>query len=474
MISDTKSSKLEIYISMKKMKVIIALIAFAVILSSMTIDLQNLFNYANQSKPAYITKDNTISNAVSNEGATLGRVLFYDKKLSSNNTISCASCHHQQFAFGDTSWVSQGVNGSTARHSMRLVNNRFADEQKFFWDERADSLEMQSTMPIRDHIEMGYSGTSGDPTFQDLINKLDTISYYNHLFSLAYGDTVITELKIQKALAQFIRSIQSFDAPYDLGRNQVGNDTARFPNFNNGQNLGKDLFMTPAVFDNTGSRIGGGFGCASCHRPPEFDIDPNSRSNGILFTPMNTTAAGGIDTIVHRSPSLRDLVNTNGDLNGRLMHTGNFVNLNQILNHYNTINLFPQAPGIGQAIDARLVPNGNPQQLNMTGQERNRIVSFLGTLTGTDLYVNPKWSDPFDANGSLTILNSPLSSLNITNKIDFSIYIIKLKINWQPNFSGRNDKRRNIFFKNIRPRFSFIRCYYFICKNQRNFWRQSV
>ena len=362
-------------------------------------------------------------NPITDEGATLGRVLFYDKQLSSTNTIACASCHLQEFAFGDTSVVSVGVNGVTGRHSMRLVNNRFGDEEKFFWDERAMSLEEQSTMPIQDHIEMGYSGTNGDPTFSDLITKLDTISYYDDLFYTVFGDTDITEERMQLALGQFIRSIQSFDAPYDVGRAQVSHDSIDFPNFNQAQNQGKFLFNTPAEFNNMGMRIGGGLGCGSCHRAPEFDIDPESESNGVIFTPGNTTPNGGVDSIVFRSPSLRDVVNADGQVNGRLMHTANFVNLTNVMNHYDRINLFPQIGGVENVIDPRLLPNGRPQDLNMTNQERNRVIQFLGTLTGTDVYTNEKWSDPFDENGHLEIINSPfVSATEQIDDVQFSAY----------------------------------------------------
>lgn len=124
------------------------------------IDLNNLSNYANQTIPTYITKDNTSGNPITDKGATLGRVLFYDKNLSANNTISCSSCHQQANAFGDTNVASIGVNGTTGRHTMRLINTRFAIENKFFWDQRAATLEFQTTQPIRNHNEMGYSGTS--------------------------------------------------------------------------------------------------------------------------------------------------------------------------------------------------------------------------------------------------------------------------------------------------------------------------
>ena len=186
-----------------------------IVLISGTIDFNALDNYSNQPIPTYIVKDNTpISNPITDKGATLGRVLFYDKKLSIDNSISCASCHKQEFAFGDTAQVSIGVNGTTGRHSMRLVNSRFALENKFFWDERATSLEVQTTMPIQDHVEMGFSGVSGFPDLDSLRRKLAKQDYYKELFSFVYGDTIITENRIQKSLAQFIRSIQSFDSKF--------------------------------------------------------------------------------------------------------------------------------------------------------------------------------------------------------------------------------------------------------------------
>ena len=76
------------------------------------------------------------------------------------------------------------MNGTTGRHSMRLINARFAAETRFFWDERAVSAEVQSTQPVRDHVEMGFSGTSGDPAFADLVVKLTVIEEYRVLFSM--------------------------------------------------------------------------------------------------------------------------------------------------------------------------------------------------------------------------------------------------------------------------------------------------
>jgi cytochrome c peroxidase len=351
------------------------------------IDLNNLANYAAQSKPAYITKDNTGNNPIINAKATLGRVLFYDKKLSIDNTISCASCHKQAFAFSDNQLVSTGVaGGKTDRHSMRLVNERFGVETKFFWDERAASLESQTTQPIADHNEMGFSGQAGRVGIAALLTKLQGVDYYNELFKFVYGDITVTEPRLQECLAQFVRSIQSFDAKYDMGRVQVNNDRQPFPNFTAQENTGKDLFLTPPVFDGNSSRIGGGLGCNGCHNAPEFDIDPNTRNNGVMMTGYT-----GVDLGVTRAPSLRDLVNNKGELNSALMHTGKIGDLSTAVTHYGSLITD------NQNLDRRLKPNGvNVQRLNLQPAEIAAVVAFLKTLAGTNVYIDKKWASPFN------------------------------------------------------------------------------
>jgi cytochrome c peroxidase len=351
-----------------------------------TIDFNNLYNYASQSTPAYITKDNTFENQITNKGATLGRILFYDKNLSSNNTISCSSCHQQENAFSDTNSQSVGVNGLTGRHSMRLINSRFSNETNFFWDERATSLESQTTMPIQDHNEMGFSGTDGDQNFNDLIIKLNNVPYYPELFEFTFGSQLITEERIQNALAQFIRSIQSFDSKYDIGRTAAPNDNTPFTNFTTNENNGKQLFLTPPTFNVNGIRTSGGIGCAGCHQAPEFDIDTNSLNNGVIGTALGI----GTDFEVTRSPSLRDVVKVNGESNGPFMHIGVSNNLATVIDHYNEITIAGNTN-----LDPRLTPGGNPQQLNMTQQEKDDVITFIRTLAGADVYINDKWSNPF-------------------------------------------------------------------------------
>lgn len=372
----------------------------APVFAQTTIDLNNLPNYANQPRPPYITRDNTLpGNPITNRGATLGRVLFYDKKLSVNNTISCASCHQQSHGFSDSAVASVGVNGTTGRHAMRLVSIRFAQEGRMFWDERATSVENQATQPIRDHAEMGFSGENGDPSFADLVTKMQSIPYYPFLFREVFGDPAITEQRMQFALAQFSRSIQAFDTKYDAGRSQVANDGAPFPNFTQAENNGKALFLAPPQFNAQGVRVGGGAGCAGCHRPPEFDIDPNSRGNGII-----TAIGGGQDLTNTRSPSLRAMVRPDGTEMGPFMHDGSVVSLNAVIRHYNVIPNTVTAPAVRPTIDPRLLPGGNPQRLALTDTQIGEIEAFLRTLGGTNVYTDAKWSDPFDAAGNLTIL----------------------------------------------------------------------
>ena len=369
------------------------------------LDLTQLANYANQPVPNYINKDNTAGNPITDRGATLGRVLFHDKRLSRNDTVSCSSCHLQAHAFSDTAIASSGVNGTTGRHSMRLINARFGNEVRFFWDERATSLENQTTQPVRDHVEMGFSGVSGDPAFADLVAKLSAIDDYRVLFAMTFGDSTISETRIQQSLAQFVRSIQSFDSKYDAGRAQVPNDNTNFPNFTPQENAGKQIFLTPPA--PPGQPVLGA-GCAGCHAPPEFDIAPNSLNNGVI-----SRIGGGTDLTNTRSPSLRDLLGPGGQPNSLLMHDGGFATLAQVIDHYNAI------PGNNANLDPRLQrPGGQVQNLNLSQQQKDALAAFLATLTGGNVYTDAKWSDPFDENHQLSLIVLPPDAVEIIDHGD--------------------------------------------------------
>jgi cytochrome c peroxidase len=161
--------------------------------------------------------DNTPGdNPITDLGATLGRVLFYDTRLSVDGTVSCASCHLQKNAFADPRRVSVGIEGREGkRNAPSLVNARYNSNGRFFWDERAGSLEEQVLMPIQDPAEMGFE-------LEDLVERLDSIPEYRELFAGAFGATDVTEDGISKALAQFVRSLVSYRSRFDEGLAQAG------------------------------------------------------------------------------------------------------------------------------------------------------------------------------------------------------------------------------------------------------------
>ena len=395
---------------MKKLSLLLSLSAAILLFVQAGINLQQLDDYEGQNVPDYINRDNTPPfNQLSDEGATLGRVLFYDKQLSLSGNQACASCHQQQFAFSDTNQLSDGhVGGKTGRHSMRLINSRFGQEAHFFWDERAVTLEAQTTRPIQDHIEMGFSGTDNDPDLDSLIRRMYSLPYYPTLFKEVFGDTIITETRMQRALAQFVRSIQSFDSKFDEGLAQVNTVGDLFPNFSTAENAGKALFLAPPPQ--------GGAGCQGCHRAPEFDIDPQTNNNGVIHI------AGTIDSVDltnTRSPSLRDLFNPQGELNGRLMHNGEFSTILQVINHYAAIPNDPRNTNLDNRLRG---PGGNgTQQLNLTNTQKNFIIAFLKTLTGSNVYTDPKWSDPFEPDGSLN-LSGATSLKTAKASLDIRVY----------------------------------------------------
>jgi hypothetical protein len=161
--------------------------------------------------------DNTpTNNPITDAGATLGRVLFYDPRLSANDGTSCASCHRPSIGFGDTPARSVGFTGTlTPRHSTGLVNARFYKRGRFFWDERAASLEAQVLDPIQNPAEMGM-------TLDALALKLIATSYYAPLFTAAFGTPGITSERVAAALAQYTRSLVSTDSRYDRAFSENG------------------------------------------------------------------------------------------------------------------------------------------------------------------------------------------------------------------------------------------------------------
>lgn len=349
------------------------------------------FDYASLNLPSHFTTnaggplptsingtDNTpTTNPITNDGATLGRVLFYDKKLSANGTIACASCHKQDKGFSDDAILSLGFNGgTTGRHSMTLINARFYQRGRFFWDERATTLEEQVLMPFQDPVEMGM-------TLEQVVSKVQEQTYYPELFQKAFGSTEITSDKISKALAQFVRSIVSFSSKYDQGRAMVASPGANFPNFTTEENTGKNIFFQTIP--------NGGGACFGCHTTEAFiSANPGPQNNGLDLNSTTDLGAGSVFTnpiFVGRfkTTSLRNI-----ELTAPYMHDGRFTTLEQVVEHYNSgIKAHPTlSPALTDA-------NGNPVQLNLTSSEKAALVAFLKTLTDNSVSTDTKWSNPF-------------------------------------------------------------------------------
>lgn len=304
--------------------------------------------------------DNTpATNPTTNAGATLGRVLFYDKRLSFNDTVSCASCHQQSKGFSDSARLSVGFKGgTTSRHAMGLTNARYYNRGRFFWDERAATLEDQVVTPIQDATEMGMNLT-------DLEAKLAATDFYPALFRDAFGTTQVTQQRIARALAQFVRSMSSYRSKYDSA---FVNGT---PNF----------AATFTAQEERGRQIFTGVGrCDVCHLT-DAHISPNVFNNGLDATVTDVGAGGGR----FKSPSLRNVA-----VRAPYMHDGRFATLRDVVEHYDH----------GVQASANLAPalidgTGAPRRLNLSEADKLALLAFMGTLTDTALMQDAKFSNPF-------------------------------------------------------------------------------
>lgn len=330
--------------------------------------------------------DNTPSdNPISNNGATLGRVLFYDRNLSKHQQTSCASCHQQTVGFSDSAVHSTGDAGTTRRHSMSLVNARFYQPGTFFWDERAASLEQQVLMPIQDSTEMGL-------TLAELVQRVESLPYYAPLFTAAFGDNVISSDRISKALAQFVRSMVSTNSRYDSARALVATPQDNFPSFTAEENLGKSLF-----FRRTAERTN----CSGCHVSEAFvspSFPPNAPAGLTSSIQVNGLDAVSTDDLgvaeatgnardigKFKAPSLRNIA-----LTAPYMHDGRFATLAQVIDHYST-GIQPHVNLSNALKDG----NGQPLQSQFSNAEKQALLAFLATLTDNSLSQDSKFSDPF-------------------------------------------------------------------------------
>ncbi len=285
--------------------------------------------------PAYNFENNTLTNA----GFYLGRKLFYDPRLSRDNSTSCGSCHQAFAAFAHAEHdLSHGVDGLLGnRNSPPIFNMNW--HTSFFWDGGVNHLESQPIAPIQNPVEM-------DETLPNVIAKISTDEKYRQMFKDAWGDETINSQRIFKSISQFMGAMVSANAKYD--QYTRGNAV-----------LTQDEQNGLTVFNNN---------CATCHKAPLF-TDFSYRNNGLKPSIFNDSGRAHItqepqDMYKFKVPSLRNLKYT-----APYMHDGRIKTLEQVLDHY--------ATGIHQSatLDAQL-QNG----IQLSTQQRSDLLAFLNTL----------------------------------------------------------------------------------------------
>ena len=308
--------------------------------------------------------------AITDHGATLGRVLFYDAAMSADGTVSCASCHIQEKAFADDTPRSVGISGvPTRRNAMGLFNFKY--QRRFFWDMRTAGLEQQVLEPIAHPDEMALS-------LEDLPARLGGQSYYTALFSSAFGSTEITPDRVASALTQFLLSMRSYASRYDAGR------AHEFVNFTSSELLGKDVFFN------------GSTRCNQCHSGLNL-FSTQAFINGLE---MDYAAAGygGIGELSgnpsddgrFKTVSLRNI-----GLTAPYMHDGRFATLREVVDFY--ADEIQHHPYLDErlSVDGFGSPGQPPFQLTLSEEERTALVDFLNTFNDT-LMTSSWWlSDPF-------------------------------------------------------------------------------
>jgi cytochrome c peroxidase len=320
-----------------------------------------------------------------NDKATLGRVLFYERQMSKNNSVSCGSCHKQAFAFADNVAFSTGLNNvKTGRNSMPIQNlpntdfiffdngslppnngDFFAFSPKFFWDGRENNLSNLVLRPVTNHIEMGITDVS------EIVDKIKQLPYYENLFNKAFGSNEITAAKISEAVAVFMLSIQSNESKFDkfIMNGESGLNALELSGYN--------------LFNGT-------YNCASCHNPfpgPYMADEPKDIGLDRTITDRGFGVISGKSSEMgkFKVPNLKNVA-----LTAPYMHDGRFKTLDEVLEHYS--NGIQRSPNLSPFL---MNPNGTAMQLNIKQEDKVALIAFLNSMTDYSLITDPKFSDPF-------------------------------------------------------------------------------
>jgi cytochrome c peroxidase len=287
-------------------------------------------------------------NPYSKEKADLGRLLYFDKRLSSDGTISCASCHNVPCGYSDCKEIAVGIKHSKGtRHSPTIINAAYGTI--FFWDGRANSLEDQCKGPLGNPKEMTLIKDPHE-AHKLCVEKVRNISGYKILFKKAFGDEEVTLDKISQAIATFERTILSGNSPYD--RYMAGEKTSLSPTQIHGMEVFKKV------------------GCAICHAGFRF-TDGRFQNIGVGMDAPDPDL--GRYLITHhqsewgafKTPGLREVEHT-----APYMHDGSLKTLEEVIDYYDK----------GGIKNKNLHPLMRP--LNLSSDDKKALVTFLKALSG--------------------------------------------------------------------------------------------
>lgn len=311
-------------------------------------------------------------NPMTVEGVELGRKLFYEKKLSGDNTMSCATCHAPEHAFTDPNQFSVGIDGiQGTRNSMALINMGWQDF--FFWDGRAKTLEEQILEPVPNPIEMHQSWSAA-------VSKLNSDMNYRNMFFKAFNEEGIDSIKVSKAIAQFIRTMISGSSKFDV--------MYKYENTMSLSNAEQSILISVTPEEWAGYDLFkslNGADCFHCHNGALMQVKKFS-NNGLdaTFTDLGRGAVTGnpSDYGKFKVPTLRNIA-----LTGPYMHDGRFSTLDEVIEHYSS--------GIHQSatIDP-LIEFASQGGVQLDAQEKDLLKKFLLTLTDHNFVNNPDFKDP--------------------------------------------------------------------------------
>lgn len=318
--------------------------------------------------------------------ALLGRVLFYDTRLSATGETSCATCHKQSAAFSDDIAFSKGINGQvTKRNSIALGSvpsftpvisgygssadgnqARVSGTVKFFWDERAETIKEQSEATIQDEREMGKD-------LHGLSDELKGLEMYQILSMKAFGTTDLTTDRITLALEKFTSSIVSMNTRFD----ELADDEM----FNSSNTVFRDSERAGFLLFNQN--------CASCHgrqmAKPQLNVANNGLDEVYTDKGIGELTGSAREMGIFKVPFLRNVA-----LTGPYMHDGRFETLREVIDHYSEG--IADHPNLSHQLKDN---NGQPMRMNFTEAEKQSLIDFLNMTTDETVLVAERFSDPF-------------------------------------------------------------------------------